>query len=295
MRRQRTRMRSRFPTYGYLGLLLIAFAEGTMIFGWEALSTWVTPVTWTGYILFMDAVVFRRKGGSLMVSHTRAFLVMLPLSVGFWLIFEGYNLFLDNWHYIHLPERRWVRYLGCTWSFATIMPAIFETAEFIEDLRLFGRSSGRRMSITHRLLYTFVPIGIVCLILPVVVPPAVAHYMAALVWAGFIFLLDPLNYLLGGESILRDWEQGQYGRFWSLMLSGLVCGLLWEFWNFWAHTKWVYTIPILGHIKLFEMPVVGFLGFPPFAVEFFAMYSFARVLEQRVRGGRNSKIMNCEL
>lgn len=279
-------MRSRFRTYGYVGLLLIVFAEVTMLFDWETLSTWATPVVWTGYILLVDAILFRRRGRSLMVHRMQAFLVMLPLSVGFWLIFEGYNLFIHNWHYIHLPERRWVRYLGYAWSFATIMPAIFETAELIEDLHLFGRSSGRPMSITRGLLHTFVAVGIVCLVLPMVVSPAVAHYMAALVWMGVIFLLDPLNYLLGGESILRDWERGEYGRFWSLMLSGLVCGLLWEFWNFWAHTKWEYTVPVLGHIKLFEMPLVGFFGFPPFAVELFAMYSFVRVVQQKVGGAK---------
>jgi hypothetical protein len=42
---------------------------------------------------------------------------------------------------------------------------------------------------------------------------------------------------------------------------------LWEFWNYWAHTKWVYTVPILPQIKIFEMPFLGFFGFGPFALE----------------------------
>ena len=32
------------------------------------------------------------------------------------------------------------------------------------------------------------------------------------------------------------------------------------------------------HIKLFEMPVLGFLGFMPFIVESFAIYKFTRRL-----------------
>jgi hypothetical protein len=56
----------------------------------------------------------------------------------------------------------------------------------------------------------------------------------------------------------------------------LVCGVLWEFWNYWAIAKWTYTVPFFGNIKLFEMPVLGFLGFPPFAVECWAMYVFIR-------------------
>jgi len=51
-----------------------------------------------------------------------------------------------------------------------------------------------------------------------------------------------------------------------------------EFWNFWAATKWEYHVPYLGHIKIFEMPVLGFLGFLPFAVESYAIYVFIRRL-----------------
>ena len=37
-------------------------------------------------------------------------------------------------------------------------------------------------------------------------------------------------------------------------------------------TKWIYNVPILPDVKIFEMPILGFGGFPPFAVECFAMY-----------------------
>jgi hypothetical protein len=61
-----------------------------------------------------------------------------------------------------------------------------------------------------------------------------------------------------------------------LLLSGVACGFLWEFWNFWAGARWYYTIPILGHVKVFEMPVLGYLGFPPFAVECFTLLAFVK-------------------
>ena len=63
-----------------------------------------------------------------------------------------------------------------------------------------------------------------------------------------------------------------------MFLAGLVCGLLWEFWNFWATSKWHYNVPYLGHVKIFEMPILGFLGFMPFAVESYAIYIFVRRL-----------------
>ena len=102
--------------------------------------------------------------------------------------------------------------------------------------------------------------------------------MAAPVWLGFIFLLDPLNARLGGESLLVDLRAGRRDRLINLALSGLLCGVLWEFWNYWAGAKWHYTVPIMENLKVFEMPVPGYLGFPAFAVECFTMYVFVRTI-----------------
>jgi len=65
------------------------------------------------------------------------------------------------------------------------------------------------------------------------------------------------------------------------MLAGYVCGFLWEFWNYWAYTKWYYTVPILENIKIFEIPAVGFLAYGPFALEIYVMYNLIRLLLSR--------------
>ena len=70
----------------------------------------------------------------------------------------------------------------------------------------------------------------------------------------------------------RDWR-----RLLSLLASGLSVAFF-GVWNYWALTKWTYTVPYLGDIKIFEMPVLGYLGFPPFAIECWAMYIFVRSL-----------------
>ena len=271
----------KFGPYGYMGLLLILFAQLSLALKLRTITVWTTPVAWTGYILFVDALLFKFRGNSLIMTRTREFLAISPLSIGFWLIFEWYNLFIQNWHYINLPQKLWVRWIGYGWSFATIMPGIFETTEAVEGWDIFGRTR-RRLRITRTLLYSFIIAGAACLMLPLVSPLKYARYMAALVWGGFIFLLEPVNYLLGADSILRDWQQGRFNKFFSLLLGGLICGLLWEYWNFWAYTKWIYTVPILGDIKIFEMPVVGYLGFPAFAVELYVMYNSAKLLKARV-------------
>jgi hypothetical protein len=113
------------------------------------------------------------------------------------------------------------------------------------------------------------------LIVPLVWP---SPYLAAPVFLGFIFLLDPINARAEDDSLLRDIRSGDHVRIINLLIAGFICGGLWEFWNFWAKAKWIYTVPILGGVKIFEMPVLGYFGFPPFALECFAMYVFVRRL-----------------
>ena len=93
-------------------------------------------------------------------------------------------------------------------------------------------------------------------------------------WLGFIFLLDPINARLGARAARLAREP--HDRLINLALSGLLCGVLWEFWNYWSRAKWHYTVPIMEHLKIFEMPVPGYFGFPAFALECFTMYVFVR-------------------
>jgi hypothetical protein len=115
---------------------------------------------------------------------------------------------------------------------------------------------------------------------PFVAPESVRPYLAAPVWLGFIVLLDPVNRRLGGEALTRE-------RTINLMAGGLLCGILWEFWNYWAGAKWIYTVPIMQNLKIFEMPLPGYFGFPPFALECFTMYVLLRVAWSRLVFGPN--------
>ena len=107
------------------------------------------------------------------------------------------------------------------------------------------------------------------------VPRALGAYLFGLVWLGFLFLLDPILFRLGLPSLEGDLAAGRRERLFSLLAAGWVCSWLWEFWNFWAAAKWRYIFPLFGPAltkgKIFEMPVPGYLGFLPFALECFVM------------------------
>ena len=92
-------------------------------------------------------------------------------------------------------------------------------------------------------------------------------------WGSLTFLVDPWNYRRGARSLLGDVERGDVGIVARLLLAGLVCGLVWESFNFLAPQKWIYTVRGLEDLKLFEMPALGFLGFPALALDAFAAYA----------------------
>ena len=270
------RNRFSFRWLGWVGLGIIGISEILLFSGVDFGRTYFTPLVWTGYILLVDSLVYKNKGASLIFNRPAEFALMLPLSVGFWLIFEFYNLYIKNWHYVNLPEDLFWRWVGYAWAFATIWPAILETAEVLEGLLFIPKKKNRPLRITNSLLIISIGFGSFCLIFPLVAPEDLAKYLAAPVWFGFIFFLDPLNYWLRGKSLFRDLERGNPQVLYTLLISGFICGGLWEFWNYWAGAKWHYTVPILADVKIFEMPVLGYFGFPPFAVECYVMYAFVR-------------------
>lgn len=261
---------SYLPMYGRVGLALICISE---IFCWMKIQPFYifnTPFCWTGYILLLDALIYRRKKHSLIQTRTGEFIIMLVLSIILWLVFELYNVLLKNWYYDMKHISLWAQYFGFAWSFATIFPAIFETGELLDLYIPKKKIQPSFHKVTNRFVFWSVFTGLVCLVYPIMAP---SPYLFAYVWLGFIFLLDPVNYTFDRPSLLKEWQRGSFRKFWILMLSGYVCGILWEFWNYWAGAKWIYTVPIGPNIHIFEMPIAGFLGFGPFALECFVMYA----------------------
>jgi hypothetical protein len=280
----------------WIGLAVMIGSEAATLARIEPFWSWNTPIAWTGFILFADSIVWEARGDSWLRSHGREFVALAVVSIPLWLVFEGYNLIIRNWFYVGLPENFALRMLGYGWSFATIWPAIFEGAELVAVLRTGGAGTaggagqagraglagGTETYVGSGFSRTLVAIGAIMLVSPFLVPSSVAPYMAAPVWLGFILLLDPINARLGGESLLADLRAGRRDRLTNLALSGLLCGVLWEFWNYWSRAKWHYTVPIMEDLKVFEMPLPGYLGFPAFAIECFTMYVFVRVVLARI-------------
>ena len=256
--------------HGWAGIIILILSEILLIMRVEPVFSWFYSFAWWSYILITDSIVYRLAGNSLIMNRPRRFIMLLPWSVTIWLIFEVFNLSLNNWSYVDLPRNILLRWPGYAIAYATVLPGLFETYELLEALGLLKRHNVTSLSHPRRLYLPFVLVGAAMLAASAVFP----LYCFGLVWGGFVFLLEPFLHRWGGVSLLRRWEAGSLRTFLVLMAAGFFCGILWEFWNFWAGAKWTYTVPFVGFWKIFEMPLLGFLGFLPFAVECFVMYSF---------------------
>ncbi len=281
----KTESARRFPIHTWLGLLLMLTAEVLLAAGNRFVPTWFTPIMWTGYIMAVDGLVYKLSGSSWLTRRRREFALLVLLSVAIWLLFEAYNLRLQNWQYVGLPSSPFLRDLGYFWSFATIMPGVFESSDLVRVLiqqrKARQRDSGKPMRLGPR--WPWILLGFAMVTIPPATSPEVAPYLFAPVWIGFILLLDPINDLMGTTSLRAKLAAGDKTALLSLLIGGMVCGFVWETWNYQAYltqgAHWVYTMPDL--LRIFglhfgKMPLLGLLGFPPFALELFVLYEFFR-------------------
>lgn len=267
------------PWWALPGLFLLGIGLWGVVADVPALNIlWYIPA-WYGYLLLVDALIFWKQRHSFISHRRRELAAMLFWSVPFWFIFEAYNLVIKNWYYVYAFESDWVQGIFAWVAFATVFPACFFHAEL---LRAFGAWRDYRIQpvdVSRGWIPFFAGFGALCVVLPLIWP----RYCFWMVWGAALGLPEVINYYVGAPSLLRDLERGEPGRLFRLLAGGMWAGLIWEFFNFWARCKWIYTVPFMEDWKLFEMPFLGFLGFPVLALEAFALYG---LFNHFLRGGR---------
>jgi hypothetical protein len=245
--------------------------------GAEPFASWLYHFAWWPLLLFLDGLLMFKGEPSQIWTRPQEIMLLLGWSVTVWLIFEALNLTLLNWRYVGMEPRLWLRWVGYSLAFATVLPGIFLTARVIGVYGIFADVQGKPRTL-GKWQPLFLMLGTACLVLPYIFPT----YAFPLIWLAFIFLLDPFVELLGGEALIPRWAAGERRDIYALLAAGLLCGLWWEMWNYPARARWIYTLPILNFGKIFEMPFLGYLGFPVFALEAAVMYSFLVAMEERV-------------
>jgi hypothetical protein len=227
---------------------------------------------WLGYILTVDGLVLSRTRRSLWTRSRRDFVLLFVASSPVWWMFEAINGRTQNWQY--LGENLFTAveyYVLCTLCFSTVMPAVFETAELARSFKTVAAvSPGARVRSTPRLQLSLFFAGVSLLALTLLFP----RYCYPFVWLSLVLLLEPLNFLFGRRYLLQFLENGDWRPLLSLALGAVICGFFWEMWNYYASPKWVYHTPGAQYLHIFEMPLLGYGGYVPFALELFALKNF---------------------
>lgn len=99
-------------------------------------------------------------------------------------------------------------------------------------------------------------------------------YCYPFVWTSLVLILEPLNRWLGREHFMEYLERGDWRPIVSLSVGALICGFFWEMWNFYSDPKWIYHTPGAQFFHVFEMPLLGYGGYIPFALELYALRNF---------------------
>ncbi|MDY0018779.1 MAG: hypothetical protein RBT47_02130 [Anaerolineae bacterium] len=260
----------RYPLHGWIGLGLVAifWALNWTLTGLR--THWGFFPLWTGYALAIDGLVVMRKGNSLLTRDPAAYVGLFLISAPAWWLFELINSRTQNWFYL---GREWftdLQYFGlASLSFSTVMPAVFGTAELVST---FGRMQrpwlGPKIRPTPGTTALLFALGWAMLALLLLWP----RYFFPFVWVSVYFIIEPLNVWLKNRTLLTHTAEGNWQAIRALWVGCLICGFFWEFWNFYSYPKWIYQVPFVDFLHIFEMPLLGYGGYLPFALELFALY-----------------------
>lgn len=271
----------RFPPQLAAGPLLIAVAWPLAWFGPGPLRQYTFFPLWLGYILTVDGLTALRTGTSLLTRSRSRFVLLFLFSIPGWWLFEAANRRLDNWRYVTPRHYGPVAYAAlASLDFSTVIPAILATAELIRTLPGFRRERHWiRFAPSRSGLLATGGLGLLLIAGSLIFP----NLFFPAIWIGVFLALDVVNRLTGGKSLAEQVANRRWDTVLVLFAAGLVCGFFWEMWNFWSMPKWTYHVPYADWLRIFEMPLLGFGGYLPFALELYALYQLLHTLVFRRR------------
>jgi hypothetical protein len=259
-----------FPWWGWFGIALTgtAWVLAWNRFGWFAhLQPFTFTPLWIGYILTINALTCRRTGHCWLRDRPRCFIALFPASAVFWWYFEYLNRYVRNWHYVGVGELAPFDYLvQATLPFATVLPAVLATTEWLATFS--GLSSAfvglpplrvrrdRGLALAGLMLACFGLVGV----------GLWPQYFYPVVWIAPVLILTSLQAVNGQPHALSGLARGDWRGVWLPALAALLCGVFWEMWNSRSLAHWVYSVPLVHGLLVFEMPLLGYAGYLPFGL-----------------------------
>jgi hypothetical protein len=260
----------RFPWWGWAGL---GFCLFTWVLAWKRFAWfWLfQPHTflpiWAGFILAVNALTVKRSGSCLLVRRPLRFMLLFPVSAVFWWLFEFLNRFVQNWYYTGIEGMGPGEYsYYSSLAFTTVLPGVLSVSELLHSVPALGRGLSRcrpvHLPATRLIPVTLLVISGAGLALIGIYP----DQLFALLWVAPLFIVLSTQMLSGRCLVLDSVKQGDLRRLVVPAAAALICGFFWELWNAHSLARWTYTIPFVQRLHLFEMPLLGYGGYPPFGL-----------------------------
>lgn len=268
---EQVRTRSVFPLWGWVGLVILA--TGWILawtrFPWfSQMQPHTFTIPWTGYIIVVNALLYKRTGRSLPTHEPFYFVSLFVSSALFWWYFEFLNQFTQNWYYVNTETLgRFEFFIYATLPFATVLPAVISTFRLMETFPGISRGLDRYTAVPVSHKRTFAIFGGFVATVALAATPILPGHLFHMLWLAPLVIIAAAMVIAGVPTFLSSITRGSWRSVWLLALSGLICGFFWEMWNYFSYTRWEYAVPFVQRFEIFEMPVLGYAGYLPFGLQ----------------------------
>jgi hypothetical protein len=269
---EETKANNKFPLYGWFGIVLIIVFWYLNWFLSGLRTDWAFFPLWLGFCLTVDGIVFIRKGTSLIKRNIKKYFVLFLISIPVWWLFELFNSLTQNWFYDgkqYFTELQFF-YLASI-SFSIVIPAVFEASELAGTFKwIRNLKSYKKLEPTNNATGLFLILGMITLVLEIIFPKVFYPF----IWITVYFFIEPVNIKMNNRNLLQYTKTGNWKPVVSLWIGCLICAFFWEMWNYYSYPKWYYHLSMVNFLHIFEMPLLGYIGYLPFSLELFAVYNF---------------------
>ena len=237
------------------------------------------PIFW-GFTLILDGIVYKRTGGKSLIAIAPKELVGIGMaSIAGWMIFEYLNLFVnEDWYYPAgniIPAMEFLVYaiLGSS----GLMTMCFEWFCLLQTYpRLSQRySNGLKINLPKWLKIIFLILAFGGMFSSGLFPNGLFFAL----WVCPLLILAITMSLLGIWTPFTPIAQGNWSPVLVFALTYVLQGIFMEGWNYFsaihvvdgtvishAPAYWAYSLPYINVLHVFEMPLLGFLGYLPFSL-----------------------------
>lgn len=275
LRSATVRKRGGWKTHGTIGLSIATISTVLTFFHLEPVATYHSAIVWSGYILFADAMAFLLRGESFLCTYRGGLPYLLFIAFPIYAVFEVYNTLTLGWEYHYATSHPLWRFILFSWGWIQVVPSLVVTAWWLDTFKLFQNDEHPAITITSGLVMFIAALGFVMIVTPFMVERetmvGLSPPLGSLLYYSFMFIgpacvFDTINYWRGKRSFLRDLEGGHWEPLLTFSVTGVVCGFLWEGWNYPATGRWIYPLLPFPEYKAFELPLPFYLYYMPFTI-----------------------------